>query len=65
MAKRKADLENTMLGATTDAKIEYIAKNGSRSEKDKQLKAVKAALRSGKLSKEDEAKYKYYESLLS
>ena len=65
MAKRKADLENTMLGATTDAKIEYIAKNGSRSEKDKQLKAVKAALASGKLSKEDEAKYKYYESLLS
>ena len=54
-----------MLGATTDAKIEYIAKNGSRSEKDKQLKAVKTALRSGKLSKEDEAKYKYYESLLS
>ena len=65
MAKRKADLENTMLGATTDTKIEYVAKNGSRSEKDKQLKAVKAALRSGKLSKEDEAKYKYYESLLS
>lgn len=65
MAKRRANLENTMLGSTTDARIEYIAKYGSRSEKNRQLRAVEAALRSGKLSKEDEAKYEYYKSLLS
>ena len=65
MAKRRADLENTMLGATTDAQINYIARNGSAEEKRNRLNAVRAALRSGKLSPEDEAKYKYYESLLS
>ena len=65
MAKRRADLDNTMLGATTDAQINYISRNGSAEEKRNRLNAVRAALRSGRLSPEDEAKYKYYESLLS
>lgn len=64
MAKRKADLENTMLGATTDAQINQIARNGSRREKQARLDAVRAAINSGKLSSEDEAKYRYYEELL-
>jgi hypothetical protein len=54
-----------MLGATTDAQINYISRNGSAEEKRNRLNAVRAALRSGRLSPEDEAKYKYYESLLS
>lgn len=65
MAKRRADLENTMLGATTDAQINQIARNGSSREKEARLEAVRAAINSGKLSSEDEAKYRYYESLLS
>ena len=65
MAKRKADFENTMLGATTDAQINQIARNGSRNEKVARLNAVRAAIESGKLSSEDEAKYRYYEELLS
>lgn len=65
MAKRRADFENTMLGATTDAQINQIARNGSRREKEARLEAVRAAIKSGKLSSEDEAKYRYYESLLS
>jgi hypothetical protein len=65
MAKRRADFENTMLGATTDAQINQIARNGSRREKEARLEAVRAAINSGKLSSEDEAKYRYYESLLS
>ena len=65
MAKRRADLENTMLGATTDAQINYIARNGSYNEKLARLEAVRAAINSGRLSSEDEAKYKYYEQLLS
>lgn len=65
MAKRRADFENTMLGATTDAQINQIARNGSRREKEARLAAVRAAINSGKLSSEDEAKYRYYESLLS
>lgn len=64
MAKRKADFENTMLGATTDAQINQIARTGSRNEKTARLNAVRAAIKSGKLSSEDEAKYRYYESLL-
>lgn len=65
MAKRKADFENTMLGATTDAQINQITRTGSRNEKVARLNAVRAAIKSGKLSSEDEAKYRYYESLLS
>lgn len=65
MTKRKADFDNTMLGATTDAQINQIARNGSYREKQARLEAVRAAIRSGKLSSEDEAKYRYYESLLS
>lgn len=64
MAKRRADFENTMLGATTDAQINQIARTGSRNEKAARLNAVRAAINSGKLSSEDEAKYRYYESLL-
>lgn len=65
MAKRRADFENTMLGATTDAQINQIARNGSRREKEARLEAVRAAINSGRLSSEDEAKYRYYEELLS
>lgn len=65
MAKRRADFENTMLGATTDAQINQIARSGSRNEKIARLNAVRAAINSGKLSSEDEAKYRYYEELLS
>ena len=65
MAKRRADFENVMLGATTDAQINQIARTGSRREKQARLEAVRAAINSGKLSSEDEAKYRYYESLLS
>lgn len=65
MAKRRADFENVMLGATTDAQINQIARTGSRREKQARLEAVRAAISSGKLSSEDEAKYRYYESLLS
>lgn len=65
MAKRRADFENTMLGATTDAQINQIARNGSRNEKVARLNAVRAAINSGRLSSEDEAKYRYYEELLS
>ena len=64
MAKRRADFENTMLGATTDAQINQIARSGSRREKEARLDAVRAAINSGRLSSEDEAKYRYYESLL-
>ena len=64
MAKRRADFENTMLGATTDAQINQIARNGSTREKQARLEAVRAAIKSGKLSSEDEAKYRYYEELL-
>ena len=53
-----------MLGATTDAQISQIAKSGTRREKLARLEAVRAAINSGKLSSEDEAKYKYYEQLL-
>lgn len=65
MAKRRADFENVMLGATTDAQINQIARTGSRKQKQDRLRAVRAAINSGKLSSEDEAKYRYYESLLS
>ena len=64
MAKRRADLENTMLGATTDAQINYIARNGNDQDKKARLEAVQAALDSGKLSSEDNAKYAYYKKLL-
>ena len=64
MAKRKADLENTMLGATTTARIDYVARNGTYDEKQEQLAGVNAALKSGKLSKEDEALYNYYKNRL-
>ena len=64
MAKRKADLENTMLGATTDARISYIADSGDKSKIQAELDGVNAALNSGKLSKEDEAKYRYYKRKL-
>ena len=64
MAKRKADLENTMLGATTDARISYVADSGDKSKIQAELDGVNAALNSGKLSKEDEAKYRYYKRKL-
>ena len=64
MAKRRADLENTMLGATTNAKIDYIARQGSTYQIQTELDAVNAALKSGKLSSEDEATYMYYKKKL-
>lgn len=65
MATRRANFENTMLGATTDAQINQIARSGSNREKRARLQAVRAAINSGRLSSEDEAKYRYYEELLS
>ena len=53
-----------MLGATTDAQINYISRNGSEQDKKARLEAVQAALDSGKLSSEDNAKYAYYKKLL-
>lgn len=64
MAKQRNDINNSLLGASTDSTVNYIAINGTRAEKAKQLNAIRAALNSGKLSKDDEAKYRYYESLL-
>ena len=64
MAKRKADLENTMLGATTDAKIDYISRNGNTQQVQDELAAVNAALKNGNLSDEDKAKYEYYKTKL-
>ena len=64
MATRRANFENTMLGATTDAQINQIARSGSDREKRARLEAVRAAIKSGRLSPEYESKYKYYEELL-
>ncbi len=65
MAKRRADLENTMLGATTSAQVNYISRNGSRYEKDRMRAAFESAIRSNKLSNDDRAMYEYYIKLLS
>ena len=64
MSKYNADFENAMLGSTIDGQINLIARRGDRDEKLARLDAVRAAINSGKLSSDDEAKYKYYEELL-
>ncbi len=64
IAKYRNDLENTFLGATTDAKINYIARNGNPSEVKAQLSGVNAALANGGLSAEDKARYEYYKRIL-
>ena len=65
MAKRRTDLENTMLGATTDARINYLSTHGTREEKRRQREAFESALASNNLSASDVAKYRYYIKLLS
>lgn len=64
IAKYRNDLENTFLGATTDARINYIARNGNPSEVKAQLSGVNAALANGSLSAEDKARYEYYKRIL-
>lgn len=65
MAKRRADLNNVLLGASTEAQVRYLGLNGT--DKDKQMYKDKfqAGIDSGKLSKEDTAMYKRYIKWLS
>lgn len=65
MAKRRADLESVMLGATLGGRVNYFANNGNLTEKNKQKAAIQRALRTEKLSPEDRATYEYYLGLLS
>lgn len=65
MSKRRADLNNVLLGASTEAQVRYLGLNGT--DKDKQMYKDKFqnAIDSGKLSKEDVAMYKRYIKWLS
>ena len=65
MAKRRADLENVLLGSTMSGQVNYLSKYGSRAEKDKQIAAIRQALKTEALSADDKATYQYYLRLLS
>lgn len=65
MAKRRADLENVLLGSTMSGQVNYLSKYGSRAEKDKQINAIRQALKTEALSADDKATYEYYIRLLS
>lgn len=65
MAKRRADIENTMLGSTMGGRVNYLSRYGSRREKDRQKAAIQKAINSGGLSADDKAMYEYYLELLS
>lgn len=65
MAKRRADLESVMLGSTMGGRVNYLAKNGTKAEKDRQKAALQQAIRTENLSPEDRATYEYYIKLLS
>lgn len=65
MAKRRADLENVLLGSTMSGQVNYLSKYGTRAEKDKQIAAIKQALKTEALSADDKATYQYYLRLLS
>lgn len=65
MAKRRADLENIMLGSTMSGRVNYLSKYGTKSEKNKQIAAIRQALNTEALSADDKATYEYYLRLLS
>lgn len=65
MAKRRADLENVLLGSTMSGQVNYLSKYGSRAEKDRQIAAIRQALKTEALSADDKATYQYYIRLLS
>lgn len=65
MAKRRADIENVMLGSTMGGRVNYLSKYGSKKERDKQKTAIQRAINSGSLSPDDKAMYQYYLELLS
>ena len=64
-AKRRADLANVMLGASTEAQVRQLGLTGNDREKQLYINRFQDAINSGKLSKEDEAKYKRYIQWLS
>lgn len=64
-AKRRADLANVMLGASTEAQVRQLGLTGGTREKQLYINRFQDAINSGKLSKEDEAKYKRYIQWLS
>ena len=64
-AKRRADLANVMLGASTEAQVRQLGLTGNAREKQLYINRFQDAINSGKLSKEDEAKYKRYIQWLS
>lgn len=65
MAKRRADLDSVMLGSTIGGRVNYLASNGTKYEKNKQKAAIQQALNTNNLSPEDRATYEYYLKLLS
>ena len=65
MAKRRADLENVLLGSTMSGQVNYLSKYGSRAEKNKQIAAIRQAIKTEALSADDKATYEYYIRLLS
>lgn len=65
MAKRRADLENVMLGSTMSGQVNYLSRFGSKADKDRQKAAIQQALKTENLSPEDKATYEYYLRLLS
>ena len=65
MAKRRADLENVLLGSTMSGQVNYLSKYGTRAEKNKQIAAIRQALNTEGLSADDKATYEYYLRLLS
>lgn len=64
-AKRKADLANVMLGASTEAQVRQLGLTGNAREKQLYINRFQSAIDSGNLSAADEAKYKRYIQWLS
>lgn len=65
MAKRKSDLDNTMLGASTEAQVRYLGLNGSDEQKSAYIQKFRDAIDSGKLSPDDVRLYNRYIQWLS
>lgn len=65
MAKRKADLDNVLMGADTDAYVRYIGLNGTRQEKDNLIARFTQALNTDNLSDSDKRIYTRYISFLN
>lgn len=65
MAKRKADLENVMLGSDMAGQVNYVSRNGTKAEKAKLRESIQSALATENLSAQDKATYNYYIKLLS